>query len=800
MATNHGGAVSGQNSLWFDPYYNFLPLQTRPINTVNGGMIRFWLRCGDGSTLNWLPPESHVQMNLHFSTTNFPTTLVAAYPSSSYRIWRQIELPIPPEAQSPAAQFEWYAKSDDHYTGHWALDDVEVIVRTNIQRPRLTRDLPDVRTMQGKQWVTSIAVEGSGEWKFLWFHNGTFIPLFNPKTTFGGIGTPSDGGTYFVIASNLFGAVTSRVAQVTIVPPLTLAEALDLDGLTVAMDTNSFSQPIRWEGVIDETHDGQDAWHLANYGDGIFQPTLTSTIQGPGELTFWWKSGTEPGFSTRYTVVENGQTLALISGNTQWRHARIELTEGEHNLRWGSFSDDLPSTRAKARIWLDQVRFVPAPATGPEIVRIQGVPGADNVIQAGTALRFQVESLGYDLTFQWTKDGTNMPGASFRSFELSSAMPSDSGLYRVVVSNALGTATSQPIILSVLTTSANGALLGEATDATHLQWSTSPEAPWSRVISSSHDGEDAARSPDTSDDTVTWIETQVVGPGTISFWWRASTEPTYDQLTFYDNSRPLRYIDGETEWRFEIIPVTAGAHTLRWTYEKDDVTSAGSDHVWLDQVAFNPGAPQSISIGDAVDQPALQWIQDPMRPWLGQTNLHHDGVSAASSGMVERGTTNHLTLKITGPLTLSFWWRLASVDTWDLMWVTIDGVSVSRLVGDTAWRPALIAVPDGNHDVTWWYHHNGGYFFGDSQGLLDQVSVRSNRFEFPPDGIQVRADGSFALRFSGAPGQLVVTEVSSNLVDWIPFSTNFVSSTGQMEFVVPVPEGSNKARFFRTRW
>src|SRR6185503_9942141 len=176
---------------------------------------------------------------------------------------------------------------------------------------------------------------------------------------------------------------------------------------------------------------------------------------------------------------------------------------------------------------------------------------------------------------------------------------SDSGLYRVIVSNALGTATSQPIILSVLTTSAIGALLGEATDATHLPWSTSPAAPWSRVISSSHDEEDAARSPDASDDTVTWIETQVMGPGTISFWWRASTEPTYDQLAFYDNSRPLRYIDGETEWRFEIIPVTAGAHTLRWTYEKDDVTSAGSDHVWLDQVVFNPGAPQSISIGDA---------------------------------------------------------------------------------------------------------------------------------------------------------------------------------------------------------
>src|SRR6185503_12849372 len=86
MATNYGGAVSGQNSLWFDPYYNFLPLQTRAINTVNGGMIRFWLRCGDGSTLNWLPPGSHVQMNLHFSTTTFPNTLVAAFPSSSYPI------------------------------------------------------------------------------------------------------------------------------------------------------------------------------------------------------------------------------------------------------------------------------------------------------------------------------------------------------------------------------------------------------------------------------------------------------------------------------------------------------------------------------------------------------------------------------------------------------------------------------------------------------------------------------------------------------------------------------------------
>ena len=59
----------------------------------------------------------------------------------------------------------------------------------------------------------------------------------------------------------------------------------------------------------------------------------------------------------------------------------------------------------------------------------------------------------------------------------------------------------------------------------------------------------------------------------------------------------------------------------------------------------------------------------------------------------------------------------------------------------------------------------------------------------------------FAVRFSGAPGQLVVTEMSSNLVEWIPFSTNFVSSAGQVQFVVPLTsEGSSKARFFRTRW
>ncbi len=39
-------------------------------------------------------------------------------------------------------------------------------------------------------------------------------------------------------------------------------------------------------------------------------------------------------------------------------------------------------------------------------------------------------------------------------------------------------------------------------------------------------------------------------------------------------------------WTLVSVPVPAGVHTLRWSYEKDENTSTGSDCAWIDLVTY----------------------------------------------------------------------------------------------------------------------------------------------------------------------------------------------------------------------
>ncbi|HWN97406.1 MAG TPA: S8 family serine peptidase [Methylomirabilota bacterium] len=795
-ATNYGGAVSGSNALCFDAIYANLSVLTRPVNTANGGMVRFWLRTGDYSSPNWRAPHPAVKMAFGFTAPLMPTVGVETF-TPAYT-WQRIEVPIPPEAQLTNAQFWWSAKSDDHFTGDWAIDDVEIVVRPSPEPPHITRDLPDVRVTQGTYWSASVGVGGGGPWTFHWYHNGGLVPLNNATTTFYGIGATNEAGFYFFAASNALGVVTSRVAHVEIIPRPTMAEALDITNVVLTIATNPYRHYVQWQGVIEDTHDGIDAWHLPFYGDDDFQPEINARVQGPGELSFWWKSAVDSGFTTTFSLLVNDEQWASVSGNSRWRFVRIELPEGEHLLRWLSFADDLPFSRANARVWLDEMRFVPAPQTAPAVVQVNGVPPFDQVYFTGTPHKFEVLSIGYNLTFQWMKNGTNIPEATGRWFTILSSTTTDSGIYSVLVSNNLGTTQSEPFVLRIIDPTESSSLLAQSLDTTNLIWTTSSNAPWISVTNTAHDGIDAARSPHVTAETHSWMQTEINGPGELSFWWKASTEAIYDQLVLHDNGRPVRYVDGETDWRLENVPLLPGTHVLRWTYQRDDTIRSGNDEVWVDEVRFTPGVLPGEQLGLALNQSTLDWSTDPVRPWFSQTNTHHDGISAVSSGMLDVNESNFLALNITGPVTLTFWWKLGSIDLWDAMWVALDGSSIIRIDGEIDWQRGAVTVPAGTHQVAWWYHHNAGYHLAQGQGWLDQVQVVTNAMSFSVERFSVESNGAATLSVTGPPGALAIIEASSDLHHWQPAATNFFSFDGNFRAILPKAE-LNSAQFFRAR-
>ena len=132
--------------------------------------------------------------------------------------------------------------------------------------------------------------------------------------------------------------------------------------------------------------------------------------------------------------------------------------------------------------------------------------------------------------------------------------------------------------------------LGAALDAPDSPWSTSGDAKWTAETQISHDGVSAAQSGPIGDSQSSSLETTVTGPATVSFWWKVDSEPNFDFLTVtVDGVPPFVGISGNVDWQQKTIALTAGPHTIRWTYAKDVSVSVGRNAAWLDQIAIAPG-------------------------------------------------------------------------------------------------------------------------------------------------------------------------------------------------------------------
>lgn len=126
--------------------------------------------------------------------------------------------------------------------------------------------------------------------------------------------------------------------------------------------------------------------------------------------------------------------------------------------------------------------------------------------------------------------------------------------------------------------------LATALDVPGTTWATGGGAPWFGTNYLAHDNVDAGRSGVIDDFGTSYAETVVNGPGTLSFWWKVSSETDYDFLSFYLDNAFVAEITGEVNWAQVFVPLTAGPHTLRWQYDKDVSFASGDDAGWVDQV------------------------------------------------------------------------------------------------------------------------------------------------------------------------------------------------------------------------
>ena len=73
---------------------------------------------------------------------------------------------------------------------------------------------------------------------------------------------------------------------------------------------------------------------------------------------------------------------------------------------------------------------------------------------------------------------------------------------------------------------------------------------------------------------------------TISFYYKVSSEQGYDYLRFYVDGTQVQEWSGSVSWTQFNRSITAGSHTLTWTYYKDSGVNTGDDRAWVDNITF----------------------------------------------------------------------------------------------------------------------------------------------------------------------------------------------------------------------
>lgn len=253
---------------------------------------------------------------------------------------------------------------------------------------------PDSQTaLSGETVSFSVAASGSRPLSYQWrFNATTLLGQTNASLDLPNVAT-NQAGAYTVIITNTYGSLTSPPIALTVIAAIDLGQAVNAPGLvwTTSGDRN-------WFGQSAVTHDGIAAAQSGLLGDDQ-QTTLSTTVTGPGRLTFWWKVSSEQGYDLLNFML-NGSTAAEITGEVGWQQRTVQIPNGPSTLAW-VYSKDVSGSQGRDEGGVDQVNYAQAPTLIPAMLR-------DGTLQvaAQAAIGQQVEvQASTDLT-RWTTIAT----------------------------------------------------------------------------------------------------------------------------------------------------------------------------------------------------------------------------------------------------------------------------------------------------------------------------------------------------------------------------------------------------------
>src|SRR5262249_17304751 len=93
----------------------------------------------------------------------------------------------------------------------------------------------------------------------------------------------------------------------------------------------------------------------------------------------------------------------------------------------------------------------------------------------------------------------------------------------------------------------------------------------------------------------------------------------------------------------------------------------------------------AVDIAEILNTTNLMWINGGSAPWFLTTTVVHDGIMAAQSGAIVAGQQSTMETVVSGPGTLTFWWKSATLEGCSGIGFSIDGTARAGLTGDVDW-------------------------------------------------------------------------------------------------------------------
>ena len=239
----------------------------------------------------------------------------------------------------------------------------------------------------------SVTVSGTVPLSYQWLKNGSnIVGATSSSYTTPAISDADNGAVYAVTVSNSAGAVTSSSATLTVLPAL-----------------------------VAPTFSAQPTPQYVEIGQSA---SFTATVTGTAPLSYQWK--------------KNGSNIAgAISNSHTTPLASLADNGAVYTLTVSNSVGTVTSNDATL-----SVNAAPVIATQP----------ASQSVAAGQTVSFGVVAFGSGtLSYQWSKNGTVISGATTKSYTTPATTSAYNGaVYTVTVSNAYGTVSSSNATLTVI--------------------------------------------------------------------------------------------------------------------------------------------------------------------------------------------------------------------------------------------------------------------------------------------------------------------------------------------------------------